>query len=336
MKISIKSPSADLRDRRAAGWWLLGLAAMVYLMVVLGGLTRLSGSGLSMTEWQPFTLLPPMDEAGWQAMFAKYRDTPQYLLINQGMGLAAFKSIFWLEYIHRLWGRLMGLAFVLPGAVLLARGQLDRRDLPRLLGLLALGGLQGLIGWLMVKSGLVDRPEVSPLRLALHLSAALAIYAALLWSGLGWLHEHHHAPPWPLRLVLALAALTIPAGALVAGTHAGLIYNSFPLMDGAVLPAEAFAESPWWSNFFANPALVQFDHRVLAISTWSATLLAWAVLRRRASRPRLLALLPLVATAQAGLGIATLLMVVPLPLAAAHQAGAFLLFGLAVWAAREV
>jgi cytochrome c oxidase assembly protein subunit 15 len=331
---------------KAVGLWLFSLAVMVYVMVVLGGLTRLTGSGLSMTEWQPFTLLPPVDDAGWHDLFGLYQASPQYRLLNVGMDLAGFKDIFWLEYTHRLWGRLIGLVFLVPVAVFVWRGHLGRTDVPRLLAVFLLGGLQGVLGWLMVKSGLADRPEVSHYRLALHLLAALAIYGALLWSALNFLrpgaararHGRLGGVEGALLILAVLVGLTIAAGALVAGLHAGLIYNSFPLMEGRVLPRSAFNLQPVWLNIFENLALVQFDHRVLAMVTWLAAVSIWWWSRRLPlpRRARLaVTLVPVVATLQAGLGISTLLLMVPIPLASAHQGGAFLLFGVVLWAAHE-
>lgn len=329
---------------RAVGTWLLILAGMTFVMVILGGATRLSGSGLSMVHWQVLHFLPPLSESEWQQAFADYRQSPQGELVNAGMTLAGFKGIFWLEYIHRLWGRLIGFAFLIPFLWFLVRGRLGRRDAPRLLGLFALGALQGALGWFMVKSGLEARPEVSHYRLAAHLVAALAIYAGLVWAALLYLHqEEEPASPGQgarairrrLMIPLTLICLTIPAGALVAGLRAGLIYNTFPLMGGTVLPGDAWAQSPAWLNFFDNPTLVQFDHRVLAILTWVACVAVWLSSRGAALAPRsrqAVALVPLVATAQAALGISTLLNLVPLPLAVAHQAGAFLLFTTLLWA----
>ena len=336
--------SAMPAGRRAVGRWLLTLAGMTFVMVILGGATRLSGSGLSMVHWQVLHILPLLSEAEWDRAFADYQQSPQYQLVNAGMTLAGFKGIFWLEYIHRLWGRLIGAAFLVPFLWFVARGQLTRKDAPRLFMLFILGGLQGALGWFMVQSGLEARPEVSHYRLAAHLVAALVIYAALLWSALVYLHEGEmpservagaRALRKGLMAPLTLVCLTIPAGALVAGLHAGLIYNSFPLMGGTVLPGDAWALMPGWRNFFDNPTLVQFDHRVLAILTWAASVAVWLGSVRVALPPRqrqAMALVPLVATAQAMLGIATLLEFVPLPLAVAHQAGAFLLFTTLLWA----
>ena len=335
--------------RRSVGIWLLVVAILVLAMVSLGGLTRLTGSGLSMVEWQPLTVLPPLSDQAWATVFAKYQASPQYRLVNQGMDLDAFKGIFWLEYVHRLWGRLIGLVFLLPLLLFLATGRVGKADLPRLAGLFLLGGAQGLLGWLMVASGLVDRGEVSPLRLAAHLLAALAIYAALAWSAFDELSPPARRPRTSggvrqaLLGMLVLAVLTMAVGALVAGLHAGLVYNSFPLMNGALVPAEAFAMSPWWLNLLANHALVQFLHRLLAMTTWLASLaliLALIPGRTRLGLPAglvaRLTLVPVAATLQAALGIATLLNQVPLPLAAAHQLGAVLVVTAILWALHGV
>ncbi len=331
-------------NRHAVGTWLLILAGMVFVTVILGGATRLTGSGLSMVHWQVLHVLPPLSDGEWQQAFADYQHSPQGQLVNAGMSLAGFKGIFWLEYIHRAWDRLIGFAFIVPFLWFVARGQLGRRDAPRLLVLFILGALQGVLGWAMVASGLVDRPEVSHYLLAAHLLAALAIYAGLAWAAMVYLHEND-MPEIPLgapllrrRLMvpLALVCLTMAAGALVAGLKAGLIYNTFPLMGGAVVPGDAWALAPVWRNFFDNPTLVQFDHRVLAILTWAASVSVWWSSWGLKLTPRVrqaMAMIPIAATLQAGLGIATLLNVVPLPLAVAHQAGAFLLFTTLLWAA---
>ena len=331
------------RNRRTVGIWLLVLAAMVLVMVVLGGATRLTGSGLSMVEWQPLNMLPPMNQADWADMFAKYQQSPQFKLVNDTMTLEGFKGIFWLEFIHRLWGRVLGFAFLIPFLGFIYTKRITKAEIPAFALLFVLGGAQGVLGWAMVASGLVDRPEVSHYRLAAHLTAALALYAALLWTGFARV-----APPAKvdfggksyrtlrrhLPMLLGLLWLTIPAGALVAGLHAGLIYNTFPLMDEGLIAHDAFEMTPTWLNFFANPPMVQFDHRVLAILTW---LMAMSLLPAvfRTDLPSTLrwkvALVPLLACVQLGLGITTLLLIVPIPLAVIHQFTAFLLFGAATW-----
>jgi cytochrome c oxidase assembly protein subunit 15 len=314
---------------------------MIFLMVVIGGVTRLTESGLSITEWKPVTgVVPPLTAAAWQAEFERYQQIPQYRLMNEGMTLAEFKSIFFWEYVHRLWGRLIGVAFLLPLIWFAVRRRIPRRLLPALGLLFVLGGLQGALGWYMVESGLTHRVNVSQYRLAAHLVFALLIYAAMLWTALGVLRPApaEDAPgaarlrPWATALV-GLVFLTITAGAFVAGLRAGLTYNTFPLMDGRFVPAGYLQLSPWWRNWFESIEAVQFNHRLLAETTFLAVLALWAYGMRHApqGRPRR-ALHALLAAAclQVGLGIATLLLVVPIPLAAAHQAGAVLLLTAAV------
>ena len=326
-------------DARAVGWWLVAVAAMVFVMVVIGGMTRLTESGLSITEWQPIMgTLPPLAEADWQALFAKYRQSPQFQKVFPDLTLAGFKSIFWLEYIHRLWGRLIGVVFLVPFLWFWVRGRIPKGYGPALLGLFLLGGLQGAIGWLMVASGLVDRPAVSHYRLAIHLGLAIAIYAALLWTALGLLQRRgdlvlaRRHRGWA-RLAYTLIALTILAGALVAGLRAGLIYNEFPLMGGALAPSDYWLPELGWSNAFENRAAVQFHHRVLATATLLAVAYLWWRVRGAAGWMLAAVLL------QYALGIATILRFgqAPPPMAEAvalgtlHQAGAMLLVTAALW-----
>jgi len=316
--------------RRILAGWLLVVAFMVAVMVSLGGITRLTGSGLSMAQWNPHHILPPLSHQEWEDAFALYRQTPEYRLINNGMDLAGYQGIFWLEYVHRLWGRLIGLAFALPLAWFAWRRMIPAGWGWPLLGLLALGGAQGGLGWLMVASGLVDRPEVSHFRLAAHLLLALLILAALvagarlLWGG----RVHRH--PLAVKVAVGVAALTLATmtwGALVAGLDAGRIHNTFPLMSGTLWPPEARAPL---SNAVENPAAVQYVHRVLALTTWAclSLLAVWAWL---AQGPRPLVLAGAWAWVQAGLGIATLVHGAPIALAALHQGGAVILLGLLCW-----
>lgn len=337
-----------LRRRQSwIGGWLLGIAAMIVLMVVIGGLTRLTESGLSITEWRPLTgWLPPLSDAEWQRVFARYREIPEYRAFNEGMSLAEFKGIFWLEYVHRLWGRLIGLAFALPFAIFLVRGWIDRRLGRHLAAVFVLGGLQGGIGWWMVSSGLVDRTDVSQYRLAVHLVLALVILAYVLWTAVGLLAPtgasrgpaDRRLGAWALWLLMLVFA-AVAAGAFVAGVDAGLTYNTFPLMEGRLVPPGYFFEDPWWINVFENVAAIQFNHRLLATAAGIACLTFWAVVWRRGvqGRARLAAgLVGVTAAAQYVLGIATLLSVVALPLAALHQLGAALLICVTVWCAREL
>lgn len=324
-------------DRRAVANWLFIVAGMVFVMVVLGGVTRLTESGLSITEWKPATgWIPPLSAADWQVEFEKYRASPEYQQINRGMALADFKTIYAYEYAHRLLGRLIGVAFLVPFVVFLLRRRIDRPLAWRLAGLFVLGGLQGAVGWFMVQSGLVDRPSVSQYRLALHLGLAFLIYGALLWTALGLVREPVYgageARIDPLRRatgwLLGLIAVTIVAGAFVAGLDAGMIHNTFPLMGGRLVPADWGQLEPWWRNAFDNDVAVQFNHRVLAVATVLAALLLWAWSFRfplGVHSRRQMNLLAAMALVQAGLGIATLLAFVPVWLGALHQAGALLL-----------
>jgi cytochrome c oxidase assembly protein subunit 15 len=324
---------------RAVAVWLLVCCAMIFVMVVIGGVTRLTLSGLSITEWQPVIgILPPLSAAAWAAEFEKYQHIPQYRLLNAGMSLAEFKTIYLWEYVHRLWGRLIGVAFALPSLYFLARRRLPRRLLALLGGILLLGFAQGALGWYMVESGLADRVEVSQYRLVAHLALALAIYGVTLWIALGLLLGPPRASPaaiWRRAAegVIGLVGLTILAGGFVAGLNGGLVYNSFPLMDGQFVPAGYAQLQPFMRNWFENIAAVQFDHRLLAMTTAAVVLLLWFFGSQAAlPRPARLVLHGLLAAAalQFALGVSTLLLVVPIPLAAAHQAGAVLLLTAAI------
>jgi cytochrome c oxidase assembly protein subunit 15 len=308
---------------------------LILVMIVLGGVTRLTGSGLSIMEWAPLTgVLPPLSDRDWQRLYHLYQQIPQYALVNQGFGLAGFKQIFWLEWIHRLWGRLIGLAFLGPLIWFCYTGRIERRLWPRLVVLFLLGGLQGLVGWIMVASCFAPASTaVSPYDLVVHLALALALYSALIWTGLTVLGRLPTGlwTPGPLRslaLVNAgLIALTIVAGGFVAGTHAGFDYNTFPLMDGRFVPAGYDRLQPFLRNLTENVAAVQFDHRLLAtLSALAAAVVVGAGLSMRPPRAVRLPLLALGGTVgmQYILGIATLLLVVPTWLAAVHQANAVL------------
>jgi cytochrome c oxidase assembly protein subunit 15 len=334
---------AALGDRTVA-LWLLACCALVFAMVVVGGITRLTHSGLSIVEWQPIVgALPPLGESEWRDAFDKYQRTPEYRLVNPEMDLDGFKRIFRWEYAHRLLGRLIGAAFLLPLLWFVARRRIGRPLAWRLAAIFALGGLQGALGWYMVQSGLVDDPRVSQYRLAAHLGVALLIYAAMLWVALDLLRPRApEPPPGTRRFAFALVALVFVmaiSGSFVAGIRAGLAYNTFPLMNGYVAPPGMFVLDPWYLNFFGNVATVQFDHRLIA---WLLALLIpwfWAQVCRSAAprRARTAANLLLAALAlQITLGIATLLNAVPVPLAAAHQAGALLVFTAALLAAHAL
>ena len=319
--------SRQAHDRRAVTNWLFVLCGMILVMVALGGATRLTGSGLSIMEWAPLRgTLPPLSEAEWNRLYALYREIPQYALVNKGFGIEGFKEIFWLEWLHRFWGRMIGLAFVVPLAVLWWRGAVPRVLLPRLVGLFVLGGMQGAVGWFMVASGFAaEATAVSPYRLVMHLGLALVLYAAILWTALG-LRRTAPVIGGPRRLVqatAAVAALTILAGGFVAGLKAGLDYNTFPLMAGRLVPEGYGLLEPFVLNFVENIAAVQFNHRLLATLTLvlagASVVAGW----RSAARPVLLALAGAVGV-QYALGIATLVHVVPVGLGTLHQAMAVL------------
>lgn len=338
--------SADSRQRSVA-LWLIACCLLVFAMIVVGGATRLTQSGLSIVEWQPIVgTLPPLDQNDWEVLFEKYRQTPEYRKVNRGMSLEEFKGIFWWEYFHRLLGRAIGLAFFVPFVWFLARGRIRGALRWQLAGVFLLGGLQGAMGWYMVKSGLVDNPRVSHLRLTAHFGLALVIYAAMLWIALNLLRPVRAAAGGALlalsRAAGALASLVFVmalSGALVAGIRAGYAYNTFPLMNGHVVPPEIFMLDPWWLNFFNNMATVQFSHRMIAWLVIALVAAFWFAARRvemptrtRLSVHALAAALAL----QLALGVATLLLVVPIPLAVAHQGGAVLLLTAALWATHEL
>lgn len=324
--------------------WLYILAIMVLAMVVVGGATRLTDSGLSITEWKPIVgMMPPLSDADWHDAFSKYKLIPEYQLVNKGMSLAEFKFIFWWEWSHRFLGRLIGFVFALPFIYFVVRGRISRRAMPAILGLFVLGGLQGALGWYMVRSGLTERVDVSQYRLAAHLTFAVFVFGAILWTAFRLAPDDHSAVPchkispaqrWGSRLVLTLIFLQIMLGALLAGLKAGLAYNSWPLMDGQFIPDGLGAMSPWYLNFFENALTVQFDHRMLGyVIAVVAVLHGLAVMRNIDDEPirRSAALLLVAVFVQIGLGIWTLVAHVPLGLALVHQAFGVILFALALW-----
>ncbi len=328
------APSPPHADALVSTWlWLL--AALVFAMVLVGGATRLTDSGLSITEWQPLLgAIPPLNEPQWLQAFAKYKAIPEYEIVNPGMSLAEFKQIYWWEWAHRFLGRIIGLVLIVPLALLWLAGRIDRRLARTLLVLLMLGGLQGALGWYMVKSGLAVRTDVSQYRLAAHLLLAAVIYAAIIWVALGLTVSRLARPSagtgLPIALIL-LILLQIGLGGLVAGLDAGLSHNSFPLMDGRLIPDGLWVMSPWWRNIFENPLTVQFLHRLLAYGIALAALLNAVSLVRAPWNVRLTAwaLLGLVAF-QMVLGVWTLLNAVPMHLGLLHQGGALLVLAVAV------
>ncbi len=320
--------------------WLLVVAALVVATLIVGGATRLTESGLSIVEWKPVTgALPPLTEAQWAAEFDKYKQIPQYREINRGMALSEFKTIFWWEWAHRMLGRVIGAVFLLPLLFFLWRGWIGRDLRWPLFGLFALGGVQGAVGWWMVSSGLTERVSVSQYRLAFHMTLACVIYAAIVWIVARLKPAEPVAAPQRLRagaiLLLVLTLLQIYLGALVAGLDAGLTYNTWPHIDGALIPSSErlLFETPLWRNFFENALTVQFNHRMLAyfillLALWHS----WDTSRSIQDRTTraYAALFVLLLVMQAMIGIATLLYAVPIGLALLHQAMAILLLTVAV------
>lgn len=328
------------RQLRAVRTWLLIVAALVVATLIVGGATRLTESGLSIVEWKPVTgAVPPMTEGQWAAEFEKYKKIPQYREVNRGMTLSEFKTIFWWEWGHRLLGRVIGAVFLLPLLFFLWRGYVGRELRWPLFGLFALGGIQGAVGWWMVSSGLTERVSVSQYRLAFHMTLACVIYAAIIWIVARMKPSQAVVVPARLRMsaiiLVALVVLQIYLGALVAGLDAGLVYNTWPHMDGALIPSaeRLWFETPLWRNFFENALTVQFNHRVLAYGILLLALwLSWDMSRSvqdRTARGYAM-LFALLIVIQAMIGIATLLFAVPIGLALTHQAMAILVLTVAV------
>ena len=315
-------------------------------MILVGGITRLTHSGLSIVEWQPIVgAVPPLDAAQWEEAFAKYRKTPEFRLRNHDMTLAAFKGIFWWEFVHRFLGRIVGLAFLLPFLYFLAKRRIDRALAWKLAAIFGLGAVQGAMGWYMVASGLVDDPRVSQFRLAAHLGLAFAIYGAMLWIALGLLavSQPALASRSVERLGTALVAIVfamVMTGALVAGIRAGYAYNTFPLMNGHFIPPEILMIDPWWKNFGYNMATVQFDHRAIAwVLAIVVAVMWWLAMRAPSTGPRARAWAHALLGAlvvQFALGVAALVNGAPLALAAFHQAGAVVLFTCAIGLRRSL
>jgi Uncharacterized protein required for cytochrome oxidase assembly len=334
------SSARDTPLPAAVKWWLIAVAALIALMVLVGGATRLTESGLSIVEWKPVTgTLPPLNEAQWAQAFEGYKSIPQYRELNAGMSLSEFKTIFWWEWSHRLLGRVIGAVYLLPFLFFLWRGALSSELKRRLWLIFGLGALQGAVGWWMVASGLSHRTEVSQYRLAAHLMLALIIFAAIVWTLRRLTARPHAAAPPRLKItgvvLLGLTFLQIYFGALVAGLRAGRVYNTWPEIDGALIPSAArlFFEEPWWRNLFDNTLTVQFEHRMTAYALLALALLhAIDTVRSRAGAAVIAGAWWLVAaiTLQAVLGILTLLHQVPIDLALAHQAVAIVVLTLAV------
>ena len=340
--ISAQQASHD----RAVRWWLLSIAALIAIMVLVGGATRLTESGLSIVEWKPVTgTLPPLNQAQWTEAFEAYKTIPQYRELNAGMNLAEFKTIFWWEWSHRLLGRVIGVAYLLPFLWFLWRGALSAELRRRLWLIFGLGALQGAVGWWMVASGLTQRIEVSQLRLATHLVLALLIFAAIVWTLRRLAQRPSLVASSRLKITsMALLVLTfvqLYLGALVAGLRAGKIYNTWPDIDGALIPSASrlFFETPWWRNLFDNTLTVQFEHRMTAYALFVLAILhALDAVRSRAAAAAVNGAwcLAAVMTLQATLGILTLLNEVPIVLALAHQAVAIAVLTLAIFQAERL
>jgi cytochrome c oxidase assembly protein subunit 15 len=331
-----KKVERSVKDRRVA-LWLLVVAALIFAMILIGGATRLTGSGLSIVEWQPVSgVLPPLNDAQWQQEFANYQQHPQFQTVNRHMTLAGFKGIFWLEYFHRLLGRFIGAVFLVPFLFFWARGYLKKEMVAPLAGLFVLGGLQGALGWFMVMSGLVDVPAVSHFRLAAHLSLAVVLYLFILWTAWGLISPRHAtARPQslytPARLLLLLVFGQLIMGAFVAGLDAGYIHNTWPSMDGHFIPPNVWTLQPPLINLVDNPSLVQFEHRMVAYTVLAFVLfIVW-----RASKtqhpPRAVQIVLLACLLQVSLGIVTVVSVTPVALGVAHQGGAIILITSALY-----
>jgi cytochrome c oxidase assembly protein subunit 15 len=322
------------RDRRLVRTWLYIVALLIVAMVVVGGATRMTGSGLSITEWKPIHgVIPPLNEAEWHEEFEKYRQIPQYQIVNAGMSLAEFQFIFWWEWAHRLLGRLIGAVVLLPLAYFWLTGRLENQLKPRMIGLFMLGGLQGFVGWWMVTSGLTERVEVSQYRLTVHLTLACILLAITVWVA------RSIAPRWndvssglkrSTDIILGLVLFQIFLGGLVAGLNAGLIFNTWPLMDGGFVPGSYMQHDPWWLAPFESISTSQFNHRIGAYLLFALVLVhvwrAWNTPARRGA-----VILAVLVTLQAAIGIETLLRAVPLSLGLLHQLGAVIV----LWAAVE-
>ena len=325
--------------------WLVFVAAMVFVMVIVGGATRLTDSGLSITEWKPLLgAIPPLNETDWLAALDKYRQIPEYQLINKGMSLAEFKFIYWWEWGHRFLGRAIGVIFFVPFVFFWLTGRLHKSQVPRLLVLFVLGGLQGALGWYMVKSGLVERTDVSQYRLSAHLTLATVIFAAIVWTALGIGRNKRRfvatvSLGWPALALTVLVIAQTALGGFVAGLDAGLSHNTWPLMDGRFIPNGLMAMEPAWRNLFENVLTVQFQHRIMAYVIAILALLHAARAMNEIHPPAVrmsgVAIL-LAVLAQIGFGIWTLLAHVPITLGLIHQGGALVVLTACIWHLHEV
>lgn len=338
------------RAQKAVGIWLFGSAAWVFSMVILGGITRLTRSGLSMTDWKFTGSLPPLSDEEWLQEFEKYKQSPEYMRVNKGMSLEDFKFIYWMEYAHRMWGRGLGIIFALPFSYFLRKGYITLRLGLKLSALFALGAGQGLIGWWMVKSGLEEppseyaQPRVSPYRLTAHLTSAFVIYTGLFWTALSvvmpeppaesvaWVRGAAKVKKLALP-VSFIVGITAVSGAFVAGNDAGHAYNTFPKMGDTWIPDDIFNMKPLIRNFFENTSMVQLDHRILATTTLLSIGALWWSTRKLDIHPAIRSLIGStvgMAALQVTLGISTLVSYVPVSLGTAHQAGALTLLTLMI------
>lgn len=312
-------------NHNAVATWLFCMAGLVAMMVFIGGVTRLTGSGLSMVEWRPLMgILPPLSEAEWMRVFTLYQASPEFNEINSDMSLAGFKVIFFWEYVHRVWGIMLGFAFILPLIYFWVKQMIPHGYGLKFIGLMILGGMQGVIGWWMVKSGLIDNPAVSQYRLATHLSMALLIFVLLVWCGMNIAYGRAGMPRGHGAASFVLLSITIVAGAFVAGLDGGLVYNEYPMMGEGLVPVE-YGEAGL-SDPFENPASAQFHHRILALIAVAAIIGLWVIARKNGLGITAHLMLACVA-GQFALGLTTLLLYVPVWAGALHQLGAVLLLG---------
>jgi len=332
----------DVEAQKPIVAWLTLVGLMVFCMIIVGGATRLTHSGLSIVEWEPLVgTIPPLDQDDWDEVFDEYKTSPEYQQVNFGMSLDEFKVIFWWEYFHRLLGRLIGLVFFIPLLYFAIRRKINGSLAKRLFGIFVLGGLQGGMGWYMVASGLVDDPRVSQYRLTAHLGIAFLIFGAIAWTALSVMYPSKMNMSQPVRRMFRFAVainviifLMVLSGGFVAGIRAGLAYNTWPLMGNSFIPPDIFILTPGWRNFFENMATVQFDHRIIAYVLALLVPIFWFKVRRRDVSPRTViatnTLLVLVFT-QIVVGITTLLHHVPVTLGVAHQGIGSLVFVTSLW-----
>lgn len=338
-RIGNMKQNSEYKHALVLGYWLLACAAVVYVMIIVGGVTRLTQSGLSMVEWEPIMgVIPPLNESQWMEVFNKYRQSPEYLKVNAGMSLPAFKEIFYWEYGHRVLGRFIGIIYFVPLLFFILRSMVPKAWFGRLFTLFFLGGLQGLMGWYMVKSGLVDVPHVSQYRLTAHLGLALVIFGCMVWYGLDFLRgeaiNHQSSPAYLSSTfwVVVVIFIMMLSGGFVAGTKAGFIMNTFPKMGGQWLPTGLLNIEPAWRNLFENPVTIQFLHRCLALVVFATVCWSYFISRSQKYVTQNYWVV-LAVSCQILLGISALVMRVPVWLGALHQAGAVTLFSAALFAA---